>query len=134
MLSKIKSKLKKNTELLALGFLIFITTISTTYYNYNKKKVYHNYKNILNNIYLKKTVNHFFNSLEPKFKRIEHKISKGETFQSILERYSVNSIEIEEIKQKLKKKTNLNKLNTDQKISFTIKKLKSTRISNMKSC
>ena len=120
MLSKIKSKLKKNTELIALGFLIFITTISTTYYNYNKKKVYHNYKNILNNIYLKKTVNHFFNSLEPKFKKIEHKISKGETFQGILERYSVNSSEIEEIKKKLKKKTNLNKLNTDQKISFTI--------------
>ena len=120
MLSKIKSKLKKNTELIALGFLIFITIISTTYYNYNKKKVYHNYKNILNNIYLKKTVNHFFNSLEPKFKKIEHKISKGETFQSILERYSVNSSEIEEIKKKLKKKTNLNKLNTDQKISFTI--------------
>ena len=120
MLSKIKSKLKKNTELIALGFLIFITIISTTYYNYNKKKVYNNYKNILNNIYLKKTVNHFFNSLEPKFKKIEHKISKGETFQSILERYSVNSAEIEEIKKKLKKKTNLNKLNTDQKISFTI--------------
>ena len=120
MFSKIKSKLKKNTELIALGFLIFITIISTTYYNYNKKKVYHNYKNILNNIYLKKTVNHFFNSLEPKFKKIEHKISKGETFQSILERYSVNSSEIEEIKKKLKKKTNLNKLNTDQKISFTI--------------
>ena len=104
MFSKIKSKLKKNTELIALGFLIFITIISTTYYNYNKKKVYHNYKNILNNIYLKKTVNHFFNSLEPKFKKIEHKISKGETFQSILERYSVNSSEIEEIKKKLKKK------------------------------
>ena len=120
MFSKIKSKLKKNTELIALGFLIFITTISTTYYNYNKKKVYHNYKNILNNIYLKKTVNHFFNSLEPKFKKIEHKISKGETFQGILERYSVNPSEIKEIKKKLNKKTNLNKLNTDQKISFTI--------------
>ena len=120
MLNRLKSKLKKNTELIALGFLIFITIISTTYYNYNKKKVYNNYKNILNNIYLKKTVNHFFDSLEPKFKKIEHKIMPGETFQSILETYAVTSSEIEQIKQKLKKKTNLNKLNTDQKISFTI--------------
>ena len=120
MLNRLKSKLKKNTELIALAFLIFITIISTTYYNYNKKKVYHNYKNILNNIYLKKTVNHFFNSLEPKFKKIEHRIMPGETFQSILETYAVTPSEIMQIKRKLKKKTNLNKLNTDQKISFTI--------------
>ena len=104
MLNRLKSKLKKNTELIALAFLIFITIISTTYYNYNKKKVYHNYKNILNNIYLKKTVNHFFDSLEPKFKKIEHKIMPGETFQSILETYAVTPSEIEQIKKKLKKK------------------------------
>ena len=55
MLNKIKSKLKKNVEILALGFLFFITVISTTYYNYNKKIIYNNYKNTLNNIYLKKT-------------------------------------------------------------------------------
>ena len=120
MLNKLKLKLKKNTELVALGFLIFITIIFTTYYNYNKKKIYHNYKSILNNIYLKKTINHFFDSLEPKFKKIEHKISPGETFQSILESYAVTSSEIKQIQQKLKKKTNLNKLKTDQKISFTI--------------
>jgi len=120
MINKLKSKLKKNTELIALGFLIFVTIVSTSYYNYSKKKIYKNYQNILNNVYLKKTVNHFFNSLEPKFKKIEHRISPGETFQSVLETYSVAPSEIEEIKKKLKKKTNLNKLTPDQKISFTI--------------
>ncbi len=120
MINKLKSKLKKNTELIALGFLIFVTIVSTTYYNYSKKKIYKNYQNILNNVYLKKTVNHLFNSLEPKFKKIEHRISPGETFQSVLETYSVAPSEIEEIKKKLKKKTNLNKLTPDQKISFTI--------------
>ena len=55
MLSKIKTKLKKETEIVALGLLILITIISTTYYNYNKKKIYNNYKNTINNIYLKKT-------------------------------------------------------------------------------
>ena len=30
--------IKKNTEIVALGFLIIITIISTTYYNNNKKK------------------------------------------------------------------------------------------------
>ena len=32
--------IKKNTEIVALGFLIIITVISTTYYNSSKKKVY----------------------------------------------------------------------------------------------
>jgi len=98
---------------LLLLFRLHITIIA-------KKKNYKNYQNILNNVYLKKTVNHFFNSLEPKFKKIEHRISPGETFQSVLETYSVKSSEIEEIKKKLKKKTNLNKLTPDQKIIFTI--------------
>ena len=42
MLNKIKTKLKKNTEIVALTLLIFITVISTTYYNYSKKKIYKN--------------------------------------------------------------------------------------------
>ena len=38
MLSKIKTKLKNQTELVALSLLILITIISTTYYNNNKKR------------------------------------------------------------------------------------------------
>ncbi len=120
MLNKIKSKLKKNTEIFALGLLILITVISTTYYNYNKIKIYTNYKNIINNIYLKKTVEHVFNNLEPKFKKVYHNISPGETFDGILEGYSIDGKEIKEIKKKLSSQINLNKLNTNQKIQFTI--------------
>ncbi len=120
MLNKLKIKLKKNTEILALAALIFITIITTTYYNYNKNKVYANYKNTINNIYLKKTLDHLFNKLEPKFKKIDHNVSSGETFDNILESYSVKKEEISEIKKKLSAELNLNKLNTNQKISFTI--------------
>ena len=120
MLNKIKQKIKKNTEILALGILVFITIISTTYYNYNKNKTYTNYKNIISNVYLKKSLNHFFDNLEPKFKNIKHKISSGETFDSILENYSINKTEISEIKRKLSKEVNLNKLNVNHQIEFTI--------------
>ena len=120
MLNKFKVKLKKNTEILALSILLVITIISTTYYNYNKNKIYNNFKNTINNIYLKKSLNYFFNNLEPKFKRIEHKVSLGETFDNILEGYLINSDEITEIKKKLSKEINLNKLNTSHKIIFTI--------------
>ncbi len=120
MINKIRIVIKKNTEIFALFLLIFITIISTTYYNYNKKKVYSNYKNTINNIYFKKTINHLFNNLEPKYKKIYHKIVEGETFNSVLEGYLLSSKEINEIKSKLSKKINLNKLNTSHKIEFTI--------------
>ena len=120
MINKIKFHLKKNTEIVALFLLIIITIISTTYYNYSKKKIYFNYKNTIDNVYLKKTFNHFLDNLEPKFKKINHNVSPGETFNNILEKYSVQKKEINEIKKKLIKKVNLNKLNTNQKIEFTI--------------
>ncbi len=120
MLNKIKSKLKKNTEIFALGLLVLVTIVSTTYYNYNKKKIYSNYKSTINNVYLKKTLSHVLNNLEPKFKKITHQVTTGETFDNILEGYSINKAEIDEIKKKLSKKINLNKLNTNQKIKFTL--------------
>ena len=120
MINKIKLKIKNNTEIVALGLLIVITVISTSYYNFIKKKVYTNYKTTINNIYLKKTINHIFDNLEPKFKKINHKISSGDTFDNILEQYFVSKSEISEIKKKISKEVNINKLNTNQKIQFTI--------------
>ena len=120
MLNKLKIKFKSNTEIVALGLLVIITIISTSYYNFIKKKVYNNYKTTINNIYLKKTINHIFDNLEPKFKKINHKISSGETFDNILENYSISKSEISEIKKKISKEININRLNTNQKIQFTI--------------
>ena len=104
MKHKIISKIKENTEIFALSLLIIITVISTTFYNQSKKKIINNYKSTINNIYLKKTLNHFFNNLEPKFKVINHKISPGETFQSILKEYQVKDKEINQIKKMISKK------------------------------
>jgi len=120
MLNKITSKIKKNTEIFALSLLLFITIISTSYYNYNKEKIYSNYKTAINNVYFKKSLNNLFNNLEPKFKKINHQIQSGETFDNILESYEINKSEISDIKKKLSKKINLNKLNTSQKIQLII--------------
>ncbi len=115
-----QKKFKNKSEIIALIFLILITVISTTYYNYTKRNIFKNYNDIIDNIYFKKSANYFFNNLEPKFKKIRHKIEKGETFNSILELYSIENKEILEIKKKLSKKINLDKLKTSQKIFFTI--------------
>tara|TARA_B100001989_G_scaffold64702_1_gene43758 strand:+ start:241 stop:1533 length:1293 start_codon:yes stop_codon:yes gene_type:complete len=120
MLSKFRKKIRNSTEIIALGLLLLTTILSTTYYNFNKQKIYNNYKNIINNVYFKKTINHVFENLEPKFKTTTHRISEGETFDKILKSYAIKEEEILNVKKKLSKKINLNKLNTNQKIQFTI--------------
>ena len=120
MLKKIKIGLKKNLEIFALGLLILITITFTSYYNYNKKNIFKNYSNLLDNVYFKKSFNQILDNLEPRFKKIEHKVNVGETFDEILEEYSVEKSEIAKIKKKLKKQINLDKLNLNQKFQFTI--------------
>ena len=120
MLSKFKIKVKNKNEILALVSLIILTASFTSYYNYTKKQIKNNYNEIINNVYFKKTTDHFFNKLEPKFKKIKHKIEIGETFDLILNGYSINKGEIQSLKIKLSEKIDLNKLNTDQKIYLTI--------------
>ena len=120
MFSKFKIKFKNRNEIIALSLLVLITIVSTTYFNYTQKRILNNYKTIVENIYFKKTVNHFFDNLEPKFRKVTHQVSQGETFDNILEKYSIKKKEIVEIKKNLSKKVNLNKLNTNQRIQFTI--------------
>ena len=120
MLKNFKFKFKNRNEIFALSLLIIITISFTSYYNFTKKKINNNYKEIINNIYFKKTANHFLNNLEPKFKKIRHRIAIGETFDSILNQYLVNKKQIQKIKNKLSEKIDLNKLNTNQKIYLII--------------
>ncbi len=122
MLKNLKSKIKKNFEIFGLVFLIFITAISTSYFNYQKKISSDAYNNFVENIYFQKTLSHIVENLEPKYKKIKHKIKPGETFDKILENYSINKKEIVKIKNSLKKKINLNKLNTKQIILFSLDK------------
>tara|TARA_B100000900_G_scaffold127368_1_gene107582 strand:+ start:163 stop:1452 length:1290 start_codon:yes stop_codon:yes gene_type:complete len=120
MLKKLKHKISDKKEIFILIILLIVTATITTYYNYDQKKTRKNFNNLINNIYLKKTTKHFLDKLEPKFKKIRHQISEGETFDIILNQYLVDKKEIQNLKNKLSKKINLNKLNTDQKIYLTI--------------
>ncbi len=120
MFRKFKINIKNKNEIIALFFLIILTASFTSYYNYTKNKIINNYNDTINNIYFKKTTNHFLNKLEPKFKKIRHKIAEGETFDNILNMYQIDIEEIQNLKKKLSEKINLNKLNTSQKIYLTI--------------
>ena len=122
MLKNLKNQLKKNFQILGLIFLIFITISSTSYFNYKKKVNQEIYNNFIDNLYFKKTLAYLIDGLDPKYKKIKHKIKSGETFDKILENYSINKSEIIKIKNALKKKVDLNKLNTKQMIQFSFDK------------
>tara|TARA_B100002019_G_C21230902_1_gene580035 strand:- start:165 stop:1457 length:1293 start_codon:yes stop_codon:yes gene_type:complete len=122
MIKNFKHKIKKNYEIFSLICLILFTVTFTSYFNHKKNIEKETYNNFIQNIYLKKTLNQIINNLEPKYKKVKHKIKKGETFDKILEGYSINREEVIKIKNSLKKKVDLNKLNTQQIVKFSLDK------------
>ena len=123
MIKNLKNKFKENFEIFALIILIFIASIFTTYFDYKKKLENQTYSNFIDNIYFKKTLKYIVQNLDPKYKKIQHKIKSGENFDKILESYNIDKKEIIKIKNTLeKKKIDLNKINTKQIINFTINK------------
>ena len=122
MLKILKNKIRKNIQIFGLIFLIALTIVSTSYFNFKKNNNIQAHNNFIDNVYFKKTLSHLVDNLEPKYKKIKHKIKSGETFDKILESYSIEKSEILKIKNSLKDKVNLNKLNTKQIIQFNLDK------------
>ena len=122
-MSKIfKNRIKKNAEIISLILLILITSILTTYFNFKKNNEKKMYSSFIDNVYFNKSLKYIVDGLEPKYIKIKHKINPGETFDKILEKYSIEKKEIIKIKNSLNKNTNLNKLNTKQIIQFSLDK------------
>ena len=119
-LKKITKLIKKRIEVLFLLLLITILITNIIYYNNKKKLINENYNDLINNIYFKKTINHIFDNLTPKYQSISHKISSGETFDRILNSYFIASDEIIKIKKELNSDYNLDNLKTNLDINFTI--------------
>ena len=118
--NKIIKLIEKNIEITFLFLLLLISVGSATFYNKNKILINENYKNVINNIYFQKSISQIFNNLTPRYKNIDHKISSGETFDKILNSYSIPTEEILEIKKNLNLDYNLNNLKTNLDIRFTI--------------
>jgi len=119
-LYKIKNLVTRNSEIGFLFVLLIFTILSTTFYNDNKKKISENQRELLNNVYFQKSLNYIFDNLSPKYKIIEHKVSKYETFYKILRKYNVIDNEIFNIRKILEKSYNLNNLKTNQILKFTL--------------
>ena len=129
-LNKLIKLVKKNTEIFLLFLLLIFTIFSTTIYNNEKLKTNENYKELINNIYFQKSLKQIFNNLKPRYKSIDHKISSGETFDKILNNYSIPSKEILDIKKSLSSDYNLSNLKSNLDIKFTIDQSNNKKITS----
>ena len=121
MLKKFRTLFLKNFNIFILIFLFLTTIFTSLYFNIQKKNFYsQKNNNFINNIYLKKTISEIIKNLEPRYVTYNHKIKSGETFDKILDAYSIDREEIKELKNNLLKKTNINRLKTNQKIQFNL--------------
>ena len=101
---KFKSIISKNLEFVILIFTTLIVILIVQTFNFIKEERKKHLFNVLNNVYFEKTLHIIFNNLEPKYINIEHKISPGESFNSILTKYEIPLKEIKKIKKELTKK------------------------------
>jgi len=129
-LNKIKNLIYRNTEFTFLILLLIITITSTKFYNTRKLIVNENYKEIINNIYFQKSINHIFDNFSPRYKVVNHKVVQGEAFDKILKSYSVPDSEITKIKKTLNSSYNLNNLKATSILKFTIDQSDNRNITN----
>jgi murein DD-endopeptidase MepM/ murein hydrolase activator NlpD len=120
MRKKLSTLFLNNSRIILLILLIIFTTMISTFSIYQKKFANENYDKFINNTYFKKTLKEIVTNLEPKYKKFSHKIKSGETFDKILNGYSIDKEQVVAIKENLSKKININKLNTNQRIQITI--------------
>jgi murein DD-endopeptidase MepM/ murein hydrolase activator NlpD len=128
--NKIIKIIKKNIEITFLFLLLLITISSTSIYNEKKVLIDENYKNLINNIYFQKSINQIFDNLVPRYKNIDHKISSGETFDKILNNYSIPNEEINQIKKKLNLDYDINNLQPNLEIKITIDQSNNKKITS----
>ena len=128
--NKIIKIIKKNIEITFLFLLLLISISSTNIYNKKKVLIDENYKNLINNIYFQKSINQIFDNLVPRYKNIDHKISSGETFDKILNNYSIPNEEINQIKKKLNSDYNINNLQPNLEIKITIDQSNNKKITS----
>jgi len=119
---------KKNAEISFFILTLLVAIISTQFYNNQKKIISKDYKDVIHNSYFQKSLNYIFDNLNPKYTKIKHKISKNETFYSILNSYLVSNSEIIKLKKSLDKDINLNSLKTNQIIKFTFDSSKNKKV------
>mgnify|MGYP001177850698 FL=1 len=116
---KVTSFIRKNTEVFLLITLVIISTLIIQVYNSQNKKIDNEYLKILRNTYFKKTVNHIFFNLTPRYEQIDYSVKSGQTLKDILKEFSVKDEEIKKIFTILTK-SETNKIRSNQTLNIIL--------------
>ena len=116
---KVLSLVKKNTEVFLLMLLLVVSTLVIQVYDAQSKKVDNEYIKILRNDYFKKTINHIFFNLTPRYEQIDYSVKSGQTLKDILEEFSVKDEEIKKIFAILNK-SETNKIRSKQTLNIVL--------------
>ena len=111
---------KSNRTIFSLTLLMIVAIIAMNYHNYKKSINETNIKNLINNVYFKKTLKNLFNEFNPKYERVYHNVLKGQSLSNIFDKYSINKNEIELVKKSLAKKYKISNLKVNDLLEFTI--------------
>ena len=130
ILPKFKTLVKKNLEFTFLISTVLFVILFVQLFHYFKQEQKNKLFEIINNIYFEKSIESIVQNLDPKYINIEHKVSPGESFNSILNNYEIPLKEINNIQKTLSKNNNLNKLKNNQVIKFTVELNNSKKIIN----
>ena len=120
MLKIILRNLSGKLEYIFISLLIFLTIIFTSFYNKKQNTQNKNFYDLIDNVYLEKTVNNILNNFKPRYLKIEHEVLSGESFVSVLNGYDISKKEIDEILKILKKHINLKNIKKNEYIKFTL--------------
>ncbi len=124
--------IKNNLYQIVLVSIIFFTILITNFYSIYKKDNADKLNNLLDNSYLKKSINLVIKNLNPKFNYIDFKVKKGDTFEKIINQLN---LPLEEKKLAIKSFSKfkfINSLYQGQKITFKVDNSKPVKIVEMK--
>ncbi len=130
--SKFNKIIKNNSYFIFLSLLILLTIFIANIYSSNKKNQIDGINNMLDNTYLKKTVDLIFNNLDPKYSYLNFKINKGETLEKIINKLNLSINEKKLVIENLSQFKFVNNLYQGQKIYFKLDNSKPVKVIELK--
>ncbi len=95
--SQIYQKFREFRSFVLLLLLLTLTVITISTYDRFKSEQLNNLENIVQNLYLQKTLESISNSLNPRFEKINYIIKSGQSFEAILNELNIDKQERKKI-------------------------------------
>ena len=95
--SQIYQKFQEFRSFVLLLLLLTLTVITISSYDRFKSEQLTNLENIIQNLYLQKTLESISNSLNPRFEKINYIIKSGQTFEAVLNEVNIDKQERKKI-------------------------------------